>query len=114
MSPGSPEIIPASAAPLFAALGDETRLQLLSRLHDGRPRSLVQLTDGSGLTRQGISKHLRVLELAGVVRNRRIGRERQFVLEPAGLERARKYLERASRQWDHAAARLRVFVSAAR
>jgi DNA-binding transcriptional ArsR family regulator len=110
MSSRSPELIPASAAPLFAALGDGTRLQLLSRLHDGRPRSLIQLTDGSGLTRQGVSKHLRVLERAGIVRNRRIGRERQFMLEPAGLERARRYLERASRQWDQAAARLQAFL----
>jgi DNA-binding transcriptional ArsR family regulator len=92
-------------------LGDPTRLGLLSRLHDGRARSLVQLTEGSGLTRQGVSKHLRVLEQAGVVRNRRIGRETLFVLEPAGLERARQYLERASRQWEQAATRLRTFLT---
>jgi len=111
MSRRTAEIIPASAAPLFAALGDATRLTLLSRLHDGRARSLVQLTEGSGLTRQGVSKHLRVLEQAGVVRNRRIGRESLFALEPSGLERARQYLERASRQWDQATTRLQEFVA---
>jgi DNA-binding transcriptional ArsR family regulator len=69
------ELIPPGAAPVFAALGDSTRLRLLSRLKDGRPRSIVQLTDGLGLTRQGVSKHLRILEQAGMVRSARIGRE---------------------------------------
>jgi DNA-binding transcriptional ArsR family regulator len=110
MSPRAAEFIPATAAPAFAALGDPTRLNLLARLRDGRPRSIVELTDGLGLTRQGVSKHLRVLEDAGMVRSERIGRESRFVLEPDGLAQARAHLERASRQWDRALARLRAFV----
>jgi DNA-binding transcriptional ArsR family regulator len=110
MSPRPAELIPARAAPVFAALGDATRLSLLSRLRDGRPRSIVQLTEGLGLTRQGVSKHLRVLERAGMVRSERSGRESRFVFEPAGVEQARGYLDRASRQWDRALARLRAFV----
>ncbi len=110
MSPRPVELIPPGAAPVFAALGDATRLRLLSRLRDGRPRSIVQLTDGLELTRQGVSKHLRVLEDAGMVRSERIGRESRFVFEPAGLAEARSHLERASRQWDRALLRLQAFV----
>src|SRR4030095_4104522 len=110
MSRRQAELIPLDAAPVFAALGDATRLSLLSRLRDGRPRSIVQLTDGLGLTRQGVSKHLRVLEEAGMVSSPRPGRESRFVFEPAGVAAARGYLERASRQWDRALARLQAFV----
>jgi DNA-binding transcriptional ArsR family regulator len=110
MSPRTAEFIPAAAAPVFAALGDPTRLSLLARMRDGRPRSIVELTDGIGLTRQGVSKHLRVLEDAGMVRSKRVGRESRFVFEPDGLAQARGHLERASRQWDRTLARLKTFV----
>jgi DNA-binding transcriptional ArsR family regulator len=110
MSPRIAEFIPAAAAPVFAALGDATRLSLLARLKDGRPRSIVELTDGLGLTRQGVSKHLRVLEDAGMVRRRRVGRESRFVFAPDGLAQVRAHLEHASRQWDRTLARLKAFV----
>ena len=110
MSPRVAEFIPPAAAPVFAALGDPTRLNLLARLRDGRPRSIVELTDGLGLTRQGVSKHLRVLEDAGMVKSKRSGRESRFVFEPDGLAQARAHLERASRQWDRALERLRALV----
>lgn len=110
MSPRQPEFLPAEAAPMFAALGDPTRLFLLSRLRDGKPRSIVQLAGGLPLTRQGVSKHLRVLEQAGMVTSQRVGRESRFVLDHAGIAGARDYLERASRQWDKAVARLKALV----
>lgn len=110
MSPRTAEFIPPAAAPVFAALGDPTRLGLLARLRDGQPRSIVELTEGVGLTRQGVSKHLRVLEDAGMVRSKRVGRESRFVFEPDGLDQARAHLERASRQWDRTLARLKAFV----
>lgn len=100
----------SSVASVFAALGDPTRLALLSRLADGPAQSVVELTRGTGLTRQGISKHLAVLEEAGVVSSTRVGRESRFAIQPAGLTEASRYLERASRQWDDAAARLRALV----
>lgn len=100
----------SSVASVFAALGDPTRLALLSRLADGPAQSVVELTRGTGLTRQGISKHLAVLEEAGVVSSTRVGRESRFAIQPAGLAEASRYLERASRQWDDAAARLRALV----
>jgi DNA-binding transcriptional ArsR family regulator len=95
---------------VFAALGDETRLALLARLADGTPLSISQLTTGSRLTRQAITKHLRVLENAGVVRHARRGRESRFAFDPQPLVGIREYLEGVSAQWDDALSRLKSFV----
>lgn len=100
----------AGIAPVFAALGDGTRLALLSRLAGGQARSIAELTQGMGLSRQGVSKHLTVLERAGVVACKRVGRESRYALRPEPLAEARDYLERASRQWDEAILRLRGLV----
>ena len=100
----------ASSAPVFAALGDETRLRLVARLSSGGPMSITRLTAGFPMTRQAITKHLRVMEQAGLVRGTRHGRESVWQLSPAGLEEARRYLDRISEQWDAALARLREFV----
>ncbi len=100
----------ASTAPVFAALGDATRLELVARLIDGRSRSIAQLTDGSSLTRQGITKHLRVLEHVGIVTSSRVGRESRFTFVPAPIDDARSYLDTVSRQWDEALSRLKSFV----
>jgi DNA-binding transcriptional ArsR family regulator len=97
-------------ASVFAALGDETRLSVLAKLCNGEPQSISSLTRGTRLTRQAVTKHLRVLESAGVVRNVRVGRESLFELEPKSIEDARKYLDHVSRQWDHALARLKALV----
>jgi DNA-binding transcriptional ArsR family regulator len=94
-------------ASVFAALGDETRLGLLARLTNGEPQSIARLTEGTKLTRQAVTKHLRVLEGAGVVRSVRVGRESLFELEPRPIEEVRQYLDEVSRQWDDALARLR-------
>ncbi|MEQ1756555.1 MAG: metalloregulator ArsR/SmtB family transcription factor [Micropepsaceae bacterium] len=106
MSPRARKI----AAPVFAALGDATRLSLLSRLADGRPHSIVQLTQGTGLTRQGVSKHLAILARARIITGARVGRESHFVVRPDSLTEATQYLERASQQWDEAIGRLRQIV----
>jgi DNA-binding transcriptional ArsR family regulator len=97
-------------ADVFAALGDDTRLSMLVRLSTGAPQSITQLTDGTELTRQAVTKHLRVLEDAGVVRSMRVGRETQFAFEPKAIDAARSYLEQVSQQWDDALARLKAFV----
>ena len=97
-------------APVFAALGDPTRLELVSRLGDGESRSIVELSEGLELTRQGVTKHLQVLEQAGVVASQRVGRENRFRIEPDPIARARDYLARASAQWDEAIARLKAAV----
>jgi DNA-binding transcriptional ArsR family regulator len=99
-----------SHAPVFAALGDETRLALVARLARGEACSISQLTAGSRLTRQAISKHLRVLENAGMVCHSRHGRESRFALDPQPLQAMRRYLEDVSTQWDGALSRLKSFV----
>jgi DNA-binding transcriptional ArsR family regulator len=97
-------------ASIFAALGDRTRLSIVATLSAGTPQSVTQLTEGSKITRQAISKHLRVLEGAGMVRSVRAGRETLFKLEAQPLESARDYLQRVSAQWDETLARLKSFV----
>ena len=97
-------------APAFAALGDQTRLALVAKLCGGQSRSISQLATGSELTRQAITKHLRVLENAGIVRRKRAGRESLFELDPAPIDELRKYLDQVSEQWDEALNRLKLFV----
>jgi len=98
------------SAPVFAALGDPTRLRLVARLAHGEALSISQLTDGERVTRQAITKHLEVLADAGLVTDRKRGRERLYVLEAAPLDDARRYLDQVSAQWDKAIARLRALV----
>jgi DNA-binding transcriptional ArsR family regulator len=98
------------AAPLFAALGDETRLRLFHRLTSGGPNSITRLRAGSRVTRQAITKHLEVLAAAGLVRSTRRGRERIWEAEPKRLDDGRAYLDRISRQWDDALGRLKAYV----
>jgi DNA-binding transcriptional ArsR family regulator len=101
---------PKGSALLFAALGDETRLRLVFRLCDDGPMSITRLTAGSKVTRQAITKHLRVMEQAGLVRGARHGRESVWHLERHRLEDARQYLDQISKQRDAALGRLRDFV----
>lgn len=100
-----------TSAPVFAALGDESRLRLLTRLSSG-PLSISRLTEGSGMTRQGVTKHLRVLSGAGLVRGTRRGKESLWRLERNRLEEARRSLDLISRQWDVALGKLKRFVEA--
>ena len=101
----------ARAAPVFAALGDETRLRLVARLCADGPLPIARLSAGSPVTRQAVTKHLHALAAAGLVRRRGAGRRgRVWELEPRRLEEAREWLDRISRQWDDALARLRAFV----
>ena len=97
-------------APVFAALGDETRLRLVSRLYEEGPLSITKLTTGGAVTRQAITKHLRTMEDAGIVRAMRLGRESVWELEPERLGAARRYLDEISAQWDAALGRLKKFV----
>ena len=97
-------------APVFAALGDETRLALVAKLSDRQPHSISQLTRDSRLTRQAITKHLRVLQNAGMVLSVRAGRESLFELNPQPIEAMKKYLDLVSEQWNQALSRLKTFV----
>jgi DNA-binding transcriptional ArsR family regulator len=99
-----------ASAPIFAALGTETRLRLVSRLGVEGPQSIASLTEGTSITRQAIAKHLRVLEDAGLVRGARHGRESVWELDARKLEEARRFLDHVSAQWDAALGRLKAFV----
>ncbi len=96
--------------PVFAALGDETRLALVAKLCERSPQSISQLADGSKLTRQAISKHLQVLESAGIVDSVRVGRECHYEFDPEPIDGIKGYLDDVSRQWDAALGRLKAFV----
>lgn len=113
MSP-RPSALKAAAlhrsAPIFAALGDETRLRLIAVLCAGGAMSIAQLTSGTDITRQAVTKHLQVLADAGLVRDVKIGRERQWEFEPGQLEAARHSLEAIAQQWDRALAKLKAAV----
>jgi DNA-binding transcriptional ArsR family regulator len=98
------------AAPLFAALGDPTRLQIVVRLCADGPQSIVRLTDGGQVTRQAVTKHLHALAEAGLVRSTRAGSERIWEIQPRRLSDVGRYLEEISAQWDEAIGRLRAFV----
>lgn len=98
------------AAPVFAALGDDTRLAIVARLSADGPQSTVRLTDGSKVTRQAVAKHLQALADAGLVRSTRDGRERIWEIQTKRLAEVRAYLDQISDQWDEAILRLRRFV----
>jgi DNA-binding transcriptional ArsR family regulator len=98
------------AAPVFAALGDELRLYLVARLCSGGPLSISRLTEGVSVTRQAVTKHLHVLEEAGVITGARSGREQLWELQPAALAEARRALDAIGAKWDNALNRLKAFV----
>ncbi len=98
------------AAPLFAALGDETRLRLVARLANRGPGSIARLSENADVTRQAITKHLAVLSDAGLVTSERVGRERVWALQPKRLTEAHSHLDRISKQWDVALDRLKHLV----
>jgi DNA-binding transcriptional ArsR family regulator len=101
---------PKGSATLFAALGDEVRLRIVSRLCRDGPMSITRLTVGSHVTRQAITKHLCVLGQAGLVRSNRHGRERLWQLQQRRLEDARHYLTLISKHWDDALGCLKAAV----
>jgi DNA-binding transcriptional ArsR family regulator len=109
-SRGAAALKAAEAVPVFAALADATRLSLLGRLSVDGPLSITHLSEGTGVTRQAITRHLHALGRAGLVRDARQGRERVFALDLKRLEKARQYLDHVSASWDAAAARLKAFV----
>jgi len=100
----------SQAAPVFAALGDGTRLNIVARLCASGPQSIVRLTEGTNVSRQAVTKHLHALADAGLVRSTREGRAQIWELQPKRLAQARRYLDQISDQWDEAIDRLRILV----
>jgi DNA-binding transcriptional ArsR family regulator len=109
-SRGAAALKVTDAVPVFVALGDATRLSLLKRLSVDGPLSITRLSEGTGVTRQAITRHLNTLGNVGLVRHSRRGRERVWELERRRLDIAKRYLDRIAAQWDAAAERLRAFV----
>jgi DNA-binding transcriptional ArsR family regulator len=109
MSGKRPSSARAKAA-VFRALGDETRLSLLAKLSSGKQYSIAELTEGTKLTRQAVTKHLRVLERVRMVHGTREGRESLFAFDPQPVIEMKEYLEYVSKQWGVALARLKNFV----
>ena len=99
-----------NSALIFAALGDETRLRIIAVLCAGGLMSIAQLTAGTDITRQAVTKHLHVLADAGLVRHVKAGRERLWEFEPDQLEEARRSLEVIAQQWDQALMKLKQHV----
>lgn len=110
MSPAAAARGSQGAAPLFAALGDSTRLQLVARLSRGGPQSVSALAEDATISRQAVTKHLQVLEEAGLAASWREGRERLFALRPERLVAVQRYLDQIGRHWDEALARLQAHV----
>lgn len=110
MSRGPSAASLVDAAPVFSALGDATRLRIVSRLCNQGPLSISRLSEGTGVTRQAITKHLHALADAGLVRDTRSGRECIWELKPRRLAAARRYLDGISAQWDDAINRLQAMV----
>lgn len=111
MSAGDPAESAVALSTVFAALGDATRLELVGRLSHDQPQSIAQLASGLAQSRQGVTKHLRVLERAGLVAARRAGREQLFTCVPDRIDAARYYIEAVSDQWRQALQRLQAHVA---
>ena len=103
----------ADVAPVFAALGDKTRLRIISRLCQSGPLSIVRLTENTNVSRQAVSKHLRTLEEVGLLSSDRTGRERVWEVRTRQLAETRHYLDEISDQWDCMLERLRTTVEGA-
>jgi DNA-binding transcriptional ArsR family regulator len=99
-----------AAAPLFDALGDPNRLRIVVRLCDRGPSSTSQVSQAVPVTRQAATKHLELLQAAGLVSSSRCGRERIWTLQTRSLAQASDYLKQLSRRWDAAIDRLRAYV----
>lgn len=97
-------------ASVFAALGDPTRLALLAKLATGGSQSIARLSSGTMVSRQAITKHLRVLEDVKLVKSVRSGREMHFGFQPEAVAASRRYLDEVSLQWDAALNRLQAYV----
>jgi len=97
---------------VFAALGDPVRLELLGRAAGGG--SITALAAGLPISRQAVTRHLRVLEQAELIEAQRTGREVQFVACPARLTEAKDWLDEVARQWDQTLARLKTHIEGKR
>lgn len=97
----------ARAEAVLSALGDPTRRTVLRAVAERGPLTPTELAGPAGISRQAVSKHLGVLEHAGLVRAERIGREAHYEVVPGSLDPASAWLDRVGTAWDQRLARLR-------
>ena len=97
-------------AQLFAALGEPTRIGVVDRLRDGSEQSITSIATELPISRQALTKHLKVLEAAGIASSRRLGRETVYRIDPVGLVAAERWIADVSDQWDGAIDRLKKHV----
>ena len=97
-------------ARLFSVLGDYTRLSLVTSLVDGEKRSITELSEGFKLSRQAVTKHLRLLEGVGIVKGGKSGRENLFRLKIESLAEVRQIIESIENQWDQTLSRVKSYL----
>lgn len=96
--------------PVFAALADPVRRSLLVNLAEHSPRTATQLAQDYPITRQGILKHLNILEEAGLVAVQQQGREKRYTLTPEPLTEMDRWIKDLSAKWDQRLGRLKKFL----
>ena len=91
----------------FHALADPTRREILERLRRSGPLSVSEVSEGLPMTRQAVTKHLDALAASGLVRVRRVGRERIHELDPEPLRELHLWLAPYEAEWDRRLDRLK-------
>ena len=89
-----------AVAQIYQALGDPTRLEIVQRLGNRGPLPTLELVEGLGMSRQAATKHLLVLESAGLVASRNEGRQVVRELRIEALNEAGDWLAHRARLWD--------------
>ena len=97
-------------APVFAALADPTRRSLLLNLAEHSPKTATQLAEEYPISRQGILKHLNILDEAGLVTVYQAGREKRYVLTPEPLSELDQFVQDLTSKWDNRLLRLKAFL----
>ena len=106
----SSEQTPEQQQPIFAALADPMRRSLLVNLAETSPKTATQLAQEYPITRQGILKHLTVLEAAGLVAMHQAGREKRYTLTPEPLSELEQWIKDISAKWDERLLRLKTLL----
>lgn len=99
-----------AVAELFRALGDPTRLEMVSRLADGTPHTITSISSGLEMSRQGARKHLQILVNANVIILQPKGRDTDVLLDRNTLEKGKVFIAELEQQWDKRLKALREFV----
>lgn len=99
-------------APIFAALADPMRRSLLLNLAENSPKTATQLSEEYPITRQGILKHLNILETAGLVAVHQQGREKRYIFTPEPLGELEEWVQALSTLWDERLLRLKTMLEA--